>query len=71
MKRTIKSICLVLALGAMSACNTTFINPPGKSNQDFYNDANECQAMGQRVEGMTTGNIARNCMLGKGYTIKR
>ena len=59
------------AIFCLSGCTTVLNLPPGKNQQDFYNDLNECGAIGMRIEGMSKGTIATNCMLGKGYTIQR
>lgn len=65
-----KSIYLIVALSVLilAGCATNYKMPRGKTQQDFYNDLNECAAMEQRVDKNAYGRIERNCMFGKGYT---
>lgn len=65
-----KSIYIIIALSVLilAGCGYNYKIPLGKTQQDFYNDLNDCAAMEQRVNKEAFGRIERNCMFGKGYT---
>ena len=70
MKIAGKLILLVSAISMLSACNTVYNMPAGRSEQNFYQDLNECKAVEMRINAGDS-SITRNCMFGKGYTIQR